>query len=646
MKTKYILLVPFILVLNLLLSCNDSFMDREPVTDLTESVFFQTENDVQLGLNTFYLFYFRGYDRAFAGVNPVTGASGSAQFDYPRYIPPFHLMLGDLYTDNMVNIGSSINARYNGTHVVGSSDSNGNTGWTFNTIYKINWFLENFVKAPISDDLKNRYRGEALFFKAWEYYNKVLFFGDVHWLANTLTTESPELYTDRTPRAEVMDSVLYCLNYAVQHLPEPTSADAAGRVNRDHANALKARICLFEGTFRKYHTELNLQSTANKFLEEAVTASSALINSGRYGLYNDGTDQTYWNMFILKGSSVPHNEAIIARVYDGTQVGHYSQLFWYENNRSVGATKGLVDDYLCIDGNPIYTGGSKGNYTPSPMFKGYDHWSEMDNRDPRLRQSIMKPGEYFSIWDAGTNIMDAETNGVVYPTCAYTGTGSVPTGYRIIKHWMPDNTQHASTGTQIGVELRYAEILLAYAEAKYELYGTLGQDDLDLTINALRERAGFDFSTYPNSRLTLANIPNDPRLDGIYADKLEYSVSPLLREIRRERRVELALEDLRYPDLMRWKAGPLMTVPLRGINFESVKDLYDGSNNLYPTVAPELVIGKDVYVDDEGFLIIYPLDSNFPEPGVRPWGDYQYYWPIPKGEFILNPNLTANPGWN
>lgn len=643
MKSTYILIMSCILSLSFMLACNDSFMDREPVTDLTGTVFFKSENDVQLGLNTFYPFFVRGYDNGFGGFN-TSPSFGGAQFSYPRNIPPFHLMLGDLYTDNMVNSGSSIDGRYNGAYITpNKDDGNGSTGWNFKIIYRLNWFLDNFRKAEISEELKNRYEGEARFFKAWEYYQKVLYFGDVQWLSHALTIESPELYMDRTPRAEVMDSVLACLNYAVQYLPAPSAAAPTGRINRDHANALKARICLFEGTFRKYHTELQLQATANKYLEEAVKAASELINSGRYTLYTDGTDQQYWNMFIKTGTSVSHKEAILARGYDGTQVGHYGQRYWFQNNRNVSATKGLVDEYLCEDGRPIYIGGTDGSYEKNPLFKGYDNWSEMDNRDPRLRQTIMKPGEYFSIYSDGNNQMDQSVNGVVYPTCSY--TGNVSTGYRIIKHWMPDNKQHESTGTQIGVEFRYAEVLLNYAEAKYELNGTLDQSDLDLTINALRERAGFDFDKYPTAKLTLNNIPEDPRLDAIYAAKLDYTVSPLLREIRRERRVEFAVEDLRYQDLMRWKGGKLMTVPLRGINFKSVEKLYDGSNNKYPVVAPKLVIGKDLYVDEEGFIICHPLDNNFAEKGVRPWSDHQYYFPIPKGEFVLNPNLTPNPGW-
>lgn len=110
-------------------------------------------------------------------------------------------------------------------------------------------------------------------------------------------------------------------------------------------------------------------------------------------------------------------------------------------------------------------------------------------------------------------------------------------------------------GIQAAIEFRYGELLLMYAEAKYELNGTLSQADVDLTINALRERAGYDFNKYPTARLIVGNEPTDPRLDKIYAEKLDYKISPLLREIRRERRVEMAIENRRYEDLMALESG-------------------------------------------------------------------------------------------
>ena len=145
--------------------------------------------------------------------------------------------------------------------------------------------------------------------------------------------------------------------------------------------------------------------------------------------------------------------------------------------------------------------------------------------------------------------------------------------------------------------------------------------------------------------ITLQNIPPDPRLDKIYAEKLDYPVSPVLREIRRERRVELFMEGRRYEDLMRWKAGNLLTVPLRGMKFTPEKQkLYDGSNTKAPVTAAKAAIGVEVWVDNDGFLIAYPRDTRVIQ-GVLPWSDRRYYWPLSFEQLTLNPSLTQTPGW-
>ena len=198
------------------------------------------------------------------------------------------------------------------------------------------------------------------------------------------------------------------------------------------------------------------------------------------------------------------------------------------------------------------------------------------------------------------------------------------------------------------------ELLLIYAEARAEL-NEITNDDLDLTVNELRKRAGFDFAKYPNARLTLQNIPNDPRLDAIFAEKLDYSVSPILREIRRERRVEMMLEGERYEDLMRWKAGKFFTIKLRGMKMTDAKiALYsknrldeaydDGVNHWDKVTVPIAEVGNTVRVDNEGFIIPWPTSTTVID-GVRPWDDKRYYYPIPLNEMLLNPQLTQNPGW-
>lgn len=625
--TKYILILGLISILN---ACNNDFMERYPLDKITDENFWQSESDLKLFLNTLYPNYVIGHQSSWAQDRM-----------YPLNVMGSPLMYGDVYSDNVVKTGNE-DSRMAGEYVVPTGA--GNTGWDWTMMKRINYFLMRYHRADLPENIKLQYAAEAWFFKAWDYYEKVLYFNDVPWLTRDLNVDSEELYAPRTPRAEVMDSVLWCLNQAVAYLPEKGKAEA-GRLNKDQANFLKARICLFEGTYRKYHTELGLTSTANKFLQEAVTACEALLD--KYSLFNTGS-LPYWSMFAT--TSLTNNpEVILARTYIDGVYGHAAQRYFDQNNsnrQAIGATRGLVDEYLCIDGNPIYTGGSEGNYTKNPNFLGYGKWTELENRDPRLTQTICRPGEHRTIYQGG--VVSLEKNGITYPTLTYNQTGSTVTGYYIAKHWMGDVVEQDRTtkGIQAAIMFRYAEVLLNYAEAKYELDGTLSQEVVDKTINALRKRAGFDFEAYPNSRLVVGKEPADPRLDKIYKDKLEYSVSPLLREIRRERRVEFAIENSRYRDLMRWKAGPLFTVPLRGMNFLAVESLYDGTHTSKPEIAPKTVLNTNVWVDDEGFIICYPRSPYAGTVnGTLPWEDYRYYFPLPKEELKMNKQLVQNPGW-
>lgn len=620
-----------------LTACNDSFMERYPLDVPTDESFWTSEGDLKLYLNKIYPTYIVGHGSGWS----------DGKYIYPRPVTGSPLAYGDVFSDNCVRTGSEFTELADMKKIPTGAGADAN-GWSWGNLRTINFFLCRYQKADLPAATLNKYAAEAYFFKAWEYYKKVLYFGDVPWLTRDLNVDSEELSAKRTPRAEVMDSVLLCINKAVTYLPEK-GKEEKGRLNKDMANFLKARICLFEGTYRKYHTDLKLDG--KKFLQECETACKALL--GKYSLYKSGAD-SYYTMFTAKGTAAysSNPEVILARTYIPDEYGNAFQRYYDQNNsnrQSMGATRGLVEEYLCIDGRPIYISGSEGNYEKNPNFKGYGKWAELDNRDPRLTQTICRPGEYKTIYYSGKT---DPANGIEYPGVSYNSSGSTVTGYRFIKHWMGDKVEEDATinGVQGGIEFRYAEVLLTYAEVKYELNGTLTQTDADLTINALRERAGFDFEKYPTAKLTVGNEPADPRLDKIYADKLSYTVSPLLREIRRERRIEFALENHRYEDLMRWKAGDLLTVPLRGMHFGTeMQKMYDGSlkDRKNGGVAVKVVVGKDIYLDEEGFIICYPK-SPYKKTikGTLPWSDYRYLWPIPLEEFEIKPNqLVQNPGW-
>lgn len=635
----YIKLVTSLLLTVFLFSCNDDFMDRAPKDKIAGENFWITESDLMLYINSMYDKNIWGHKQ-----------------DPNR--PPFknrgsHLAYAEAYSDNATDArNSTVNVRLTDAYIVPLKDDY--NGWSWTEMRRINYFLSNYQKADITDSKKKAYAAEVYFFKAWDYFRKVQIFGDVPWLTRDLNIDSPELYAPRNSREDVMDSVLMCINRAIEWLPDPSKAAPGGRINKDMAQFLKARICLYEGTYRKYHKDLGLQTSANTWLEDCVSACDYLMSSNRYKLYNNGQKDTYWSLFAVKDADIRNiSEAILGVEYNSELGVAHDFPRYYMQNAHLGlcAQKSLIDDYLCEDGRPIYIGGSAGAYVSNPLFKGYGKWIELDNRDPRMTQTIVRPGEYASIYNNSTGVYDATTNGVELPRLG----GYEQSGYRFSKHWIPDLKyyQASSNASQAAIEFRYAEVLLNYVEAKAEL-GTIADSDIDKTINELRKRAGFDFTKYPTAKLSMSAIPADPRLDAIYAEKLDYAVSPLIREIRRERRIEMVLEDLRYWDLMRWKAGPLLTVPMRGMLFSAeIEKIYDGSyangvvnpNTGFKERAAKAVLNKDVYIDQDRFVILKPISTNISN-GTLTWSNYRYYWPIPKDQLSFpDTQLKQTPGW-
>lgn len=655
---KYSIIALFVALVASLSSCNDDFMQRDPIDDMADGTFFTKEADLQLYLDGIYRYYVYGH-----GIDGTNNTSHDKGFLSVK--AGSQIIFGDAFSDNTVYAGS-IDSKLGGTYdTPNSASKNFDAAWQWEKLRKVNYFLNHYGEVGDPETLK-KYAAQAYFFKAWDYYIKLVALGEVPWLDKELDTAAPELYSERMPRVQLVENILKCFDFAIENLED--NDNSCGYINKDMALFLKARFCLFEGTFRKYHTELNLASTANDLLGESRDAAQAIIAKNRYSLFkNPATKDSYWQMFVQKGSpeAESNNETILARVYDGVKLGHDNPRYWGKNNHTrycMGAPVAMLEDYLCEDGRPIYIGGTEGSYQLNPLFKGYDGmWEELDNRDPRLRQTVCKPGEYASIFDADDNTYSLEESGVIYPMITYDTGGGAPmkqynstvTGYRFIKHWMPDYAQWElnAKGVQTAHMFRYAELLLIYAEAKAEL-NEITDEDLNITINALRERAGFNFVKYPNAKLTLSNIPNDPRLDAIYAQKLDYSVSPILREIRRERRVETMMEGMRYEDLMRWKAGKLFTVPLRGMKMTAAKtELYSKNRSdekykdfPYKVTVPVGEVGNLVIVDAEGFIIPYPTSTTVVK-GVLPWDDKRYYYPIPLNEMLMNPLLKQNSGW-
>lgn len=456
--------------------------------------------------------------------------------------------------------------------------------WNWAYIRKANIMLERVDRVSMSDEAKNHWKGIARFFRAMDYFTKVKAFGDVPFINRSLDiSENNEIYKPRDSRALVMDSVLADINYAVANI---RSTDQANTVNKDVALALKARICLFEGSYRVYHTELGLRD-AEKFLTEGKDAAEQLM-TGKFSL---GDYKALYSSLDLAGNK----EVLLYKKYLAGVLTHSVIGYTNATTQMNGLTKSAVESYPASDGLPI---------SQSPLYKGDNTIQDLRaNRDNRLLVTI------------DTTLM--------YNGKLVNGQSS-STGYRPAKFLNPAAIQLAPNNDTDAPIFWYAEVLLNYAEcaALLEQIGayTMTQADLDKSINVLRARAKV-------APLTLAGSEN-VSASGVVIDdpKRDWTLSPLMWEIRRERRVELMMDGFRYQDLMRWKQGEKL----------------DRAKNQEAFLGAKVPDNGKVLRDAEGYIMPYPAATTrtFVDPK-------NYLSPIPSGQFALYPSgtLKQNPGW-
>lgn len=574
-----ILLVSLITILS---SCQDS-LSTDPLSEVTAKNYFQTAQDLELYTNSFYTVF-----------------PGAAIYN------------GDAASDNIMEFNQP--ERVRGDRIV---PTNGG-GWSWGNLRKINYFLTHYQKADDASAQK-KYSSVARFFRAHFYFQKVKRFGDVPWYSKPIDpTDEETLNKARDPRGMVIDSVMADLDYAIQNMSDATSLY---RVTKWSALALKSRIGLFEGAFRKYHG----MNGADKYLNISVQAAEELMDSGVYSIYSTGNPNTdYGTLFSSHDANA--DEMILARQYGAAlQVDHRAN--YYTTTPSYGQPgmpKDMVNSYLMKDGSR-YT--DKQNYNQQAFFE------EVQNRDPRLTQTIRTPG-YSRIGQ----------NQPLPPNLAHTVTG-----YHLIKFVTEPQYDNFDSSINDLPIFRYAEVLLNFAEAKAEL-GTLTQSDLDQSINQLRNRIDM-----PALILAQANSNPDPVLEAQYPNVDQSTNKGVVLEIRRERRIELYMENFRWDDLMRWKAGQKLTQPFRGMYFPGTGE-YDLDQNgqpdlvIYEGETPSnqqngvlyLKLGEDIVLDENG--LINPHPENNPEDRAFD-EDKDYLYPLPRTQLLLNSNLEQNPGW-
>ena len=603
--------IQYIFILALIVSavsCNDSFLDRTPLNNISDAKYWLSTNDLKLYVNNFY------NRNDLLALENGWGSIGIYGWD------------ADNGSDTEVRY--TYNTHMNSETTIPASGGGWGTGdWT--SLRSINYFMDHYnqVEEITSFDAVKQYVGEALYFRSVFYFNKLRRFGDLPWASSTVTMTSDILYEERLPRNQVVDSIMADLDRAVDYLPVRAGGAWTGRITKEIAMALLARIALYEGTWEKYHANDNFKpasNQSNKFLQKAADVAGALISmsesTGYPGLDNVGVANGYRDLFNRENYA-DSKEALLWRQY---RAGEITSIWdrYSANGSGRGATKNLIDSYLKADGTPVAAG-----YDDSSLQK------IAENRDPRLEQTIQindgkhyrwmsNPVTYF--WAPAFDGWDSEE--------------SCPTGYQIYKghNFNHPDARPAGQGIQALIYHRFGEVLLIYAEAKAEL-GAITQADLDRSINKLRARVGMpDLTT---------GVGNDPNFE--FA-----SLSPVIQEIRRERKVELACEGFRVDDIMRWAAAgelivgkiPVGAKKAQWENFKFADYLPESITDLARQNTFEDRLGA-LEVDANGYIKIFKNTLNGGTQGFKFNPDRDYLYPIPVNELTLNPNLKQNPGW-
>lgn len=592
MKNKILIYTCFVF-LTTLLSCESDFLDRTPYTEITKENFFKRVDDLKTYTNGFY---------------SLIGESTN-----------------DLFSDNIsLYTGSSAM----NSIVMGQVSSNtAPGGWSdWGTLRTINFLLDNYKTTEGDPNQINHYVGIAKFFRARFYYNKVKMFSDVPWYDRVLTdSDTEELYKTQDKRTLVVDRIMEDLEFSVKNISEDLGTKT--RLNRFAALTSMAQICLHEGTFRKYHPELNLQSTANFYLEKAIWACEEIIKSKKFDIHGS-TINDYTALFTTENiAGFP--EIILQREYNG-KLGkgndNHSVLGWQWS-----LSKALVDSYLMIDGKPV------------SQVEDYQQRTFLDvftERDPRLKATVAYPG--FKKYAKGAGYVARSNYG----------------GYDQLKFYPPEGVRGDWGKTYTSMPIfRYAEVLLIYAEALAET-NKLTSALLNNTVNKIKSRVGM-----PPINMAKANANIDPDQERLYPNVTGVNKGIIL-EIRRERRVELACEGKRADDLKRWANGERfadshlgMYVPefgaydMSGDGIYDIAILQDGDDSPLANLSPEVVknitkyyLKKDaIYLTEgnKGFIGFATYRDN-PRLWVNPT---YYYYPIPNSVVVINPNLKQPFGW-
>lgn len=464
-KSYYILFLPALLIFA---GCKKDFFELNPTSQLSPSSFWQTENDATAALNACYAVLSDVNEEVMPYLDVITpNAYGNYPWEGWQGISKSSLtpQIGDNYGVTYIWQGG-----YKG-------------------IGRTNTLLANISKPEMNDSLRSRIKGEALFLRAYFYFNIANYFG-----GTPLILDPPDLGQAKLPRntkEEVIAQVLKDLDEAAAtSLPDSYTGSDIGRVTKGAVLALKVRVLLYE----------------KKWAETAAVAKNIIDNKAQYGYdlfasyrelflpQNENNKEVIFDV-QYKSPDNPTNWDLYIGISDGAITPGWS---------SIEPTTDFVDDYEMKDGSTWSTA----NPVADPANK-------YNNRDPRLDQTVFRKGRMY--------------NGVPYPVDA-NGWPGLFTGFSFKKYTVYDESTNLNVGEgQSGINgiiLRYADVLLMYAEAQNEATGP--DASVFSAVNAVRTRAG---------------MPDLPA--GLNQVQMR-------DHIRHERRIEFVLEGLYYSDVRRW----------------------------------------------------------------------------------------------
>lgn len=568
-------------------SCDD-FLTRDPQDTVTDvPSFWNNEENLRTSFLDYYTYFFPGYRSTWSRADNFAETN-----------------VADWTDDNAQEEATLF------TKVAPTTDAD---NWNFKKVRNMNLLLSRIQSSSLGEEAKNHWSGVARLFRAMEYAKLVQKFGDVpYYDAVVGSTDNEQLYRARDPRTTVMDKVNEDLAFACTNI-RVNDGTKGLTVNRAVAQGFASRIMLFEGTWQKYHA--NNTAKAAEYLKAAKDYAAALMQTNAYSIAPS------YKSLTTSEDLAGNPEIIMYRSYVENVVMHSLMSFQNTEMEKSSPSRSFIDAFLTKNGLPIHQAGNTD-------YKGKEYAKEIQNRDPRLADNIDE--------ESGLRL-----NGVA---AVYAASGYYANRY-VNKDLINKPGGMSNTNTTDAPVMKLNEVLMNYIEAAAELADlgqyTLTQADFDKTINAIRDRKSTHMPhvTLAGNALKVNGVEiNDPDRDA--------TVNPILWEIRRERRVELAYEGLRFNDLRRWgKLEYADMVKNKKLNMGAWINKAD-----YPKNAEALA--KITLCDENGNIVTGNEGYIMPITEVakmRVMADKDYLYPIPVDQITMYEThgfkLTQNPGW-